>query len=482
MPEVLSPSGGERPAQLGSKPTVSEAAQPMNYAALLKSSAQLQELGTPVEHISGAPFVLIPDENIEAAKLEFKDFIYARFHGDYPSMGKIIGVVNAVWAKSGPKIYVHNIGPGIYLLRVTNPRTRDVLLSRTCWNIGGLPMFVAPWSPDYSPKEPPLTSDIIPVELRNVPYLLFNQESLSRLATAVGVPDSLAPETERKQNFEVAKLFVRVDLTAPLPNKIISGFSNGREVETDVSYPWLPLKCDRCSKYGHSAIKCSVGGVEGVLASGRTRNHTTENARRRSKSRPGRSTEKKVKQGVLRYVPVGRKSEEEADGHVPAEGSIDPLSPTHKDHQLALEDLEEGEIYQQVIEVFNATQKAEVEAVVDVAELGLKVDEEEAAIIPTGSQQAVEEEAVNAGLRVSEPVDEPEVNDEIRESGPMEERTGTEVNSLETTSAPGLHPDAINNFEQGEDIDNYPPGDQESEKPFLLVNNRRSGRKAAKRH
>ena len=69
---------------------------------------------------------------IGVAKLEFKDFIYARFHGDYPSMEKIIGVVNAVWARTDPKIFVHNIGEGMYLLRVTNPRTRDVLLSRTC--------------------------------------------------------------------------------------------------------------------------------------------------------------------------------------------------------------------------------------------------------------------------------------------------------------------------------------------------------------
>ncbi|CAF2087410.1 unnamed protein product [Brassica napus] len=238
-------------------------AQVKNYAALLKCSAQLQEMGTPIDHISGAPFVLIPDENIEAAKMEFKDFIYARFHGDYPSVGKIIGVVNVVWARTGPRIFVQNLGQGTYLLRVTNPRIREVLLSRTCWNIGGLPMFVAPWSPEYSPDEPPLTSAIVPVEMRNVPYLLFNRESLSRIATAIGKPESLAPETERKENFEVAKLYVRVDLTSPLPHKVVSGFSNGKEVMIDVSYPWLPIKCDSCSKFGHIKERCPTVAKEG---------------------------------------------------------------------------------------------------------------------------------------------------------------------------------------------------------------------------
>ncbi|CAN6858665.1 unnamed protein product, partial [Brassica oleracea] len=291
--EVSKISGDSTAINIDSKSLENVDSQARNYAALLKSSAQLQEMGTPSEHVSGAPFVLIPDENIEAAKLEFKDFIYARFHGDYPSMGKIIGVVNAVWARTGPQIFVHKIGQGIYLLRVTNPKTREVLLSRTCWNIGGLPMFVAPWSPEYSPDEPPLTSAIVLVEMRNVPYLLFNTESLSRIATAVGKPDSLALETERKENFEVAKLFVRVDLTAPLPNRIVSGFSNGKEVQIDVSYPWLPIKCDVCKKFGHTKERCPTGLAEGSSSEFKDRKTTTETQRRRSKSRPGHTKYKK---------------------------------------------------------------------------------------------------------------------------------------------------------------------------------------------
>lgn len=185
-----------------------------------------------MEHISGVPFVLIPDENIVSAKEELRDFIYARFHGDWPSMGHIIGVINAIWAKTGPRIFVHNVGNGEFLLKVTNAKTKEQLLARTCWNIAGYPMFVAPWSPEFTPEEAPITSTVVPVELRGVPYLIFNRESLSRLATAVGKPDSLAPETERKENFQVAKLYVRVDLTQELPSKIISGFSNGKKLRS----------------------------------------------------------------------------------------------------------------------------------------------------------------------------------------------------------------------------------------------------------
>ena len=270
-----------------------------SYASLLKVSAELEEIGTPTEHVSGIPFVLIPDENIAAAKEEFKEFIYARFHGDCPAMGRIIGVVNALWARTGPRIFVHNVGEGEFLLRVTNSKTREFLLSRTCWNVAGFPMFVAPWSPDFTPDEAPLTQAVVPVELRNVPYLLFNKESLSRLATAVGKPVSLYPETERKENFKVAKLYVRVDLTKPLPKKIISGFSNGKETMIEVTYLWLPLKCELCKKYGHLQEKCKTHILQ------------EESKRRRSVSPVGDTrTRNKSKQSRSKLAPKPSTSSE----------------------------------------------------------------------------------------------------------------------------------------------------------------------------
>ncbi|CAG7889361.1 unnamed protein product, partial [Brassica rapa] len=487
--EVCPQSVGAASAQPGSNSGNGDTPA-KNYADLLKSSAQLQELGSPIEHVSGAPFVLIPDENIEAAKLEIKDFIYARFHGDYPTMGKIIGVVNAIWAKTGPKIFIHNIGQGIYLLRVTNQRTREVLLSRTCWNIAGLPMFVAPWSPDYSPDEPPLTSAIVPVEMRNVPYLLFNKESLSRLATAIGKPDSLAPETERKLNFEVAKLYVRVDLTSPLPTKIVSGFSNGKEVMIDVSYPWLPVKCDRCNKFGHTAIKCSMGVAEGAFASRSVRQSTTETSRRRSRSRPSRSTVKKVKQGTLQYVPVVKNSHEVPKNSDSMEALV---NSTYGDQEKSPSEeydteSEEGEIYQQVLEVFTVSQQStdgtlaeqknpasddlivgsEVRAVgLDSGAVGVVLVSSTAAVVSLDSST---ENSVPASLNLLLHSQDAAV--EVHDTGEVIAGLGSalEVSVNDTEDIPNA-----NGGKKAPDIEvtEYAP-EQEQEEPYILVKNRRT--------
>lgn len=257
-------------------------------AHLIQRSALLEELGSPTTHVSGVPFVLIPDANIDEAKEEFKDYVFARFRGEIPHKGRIIGVVNAIWARSGPRIFVHKVGEGCFILKVPSQRTREILLSRPAWMIAGSPMFVAPWSSEFSQEEPQLTTAVIPVEMRGVPYLLFNKQSLSRLSTAIGKPVSLAPETERKENFEVAKLWVSVNLLEDLPSRIVTGFSNGREIDIAVSYPWLPEKCSHCDQFGHNDDRCPrlmSLGQQGSSKEKRAPNY----AKRRSRSRPSKS-------------------------------------------------------------------------------------------------------------------------------------------------------------------------------------------------
>lgn len=119
--EKISPCGHNESTQAGS---------PRLLADRIKESSLLEELGSPTTHVYGAPFILIPDDNIRSTKEEFKDFLFAQFPSDVPSMGRIIGVINDVWARSGPHIYVHKVGHGTYILKVTSEKTRDLLLSR----------------------------------------------------------------------------------------------------------------------------------------------------------------------------------------------------------------------------------------------------------------------------------------------------------------------------------------------------------------
>lgn len=54
----------------------------------------------------------------------------------------------------------------------------------------------------------------------------------------------------------MAKILVRINLLKELPSHIVSGFSDGREIDIDVSYPWLPSKCATCDQFGHETSLC----------------------------------------------------------------------------------------------------------------------------------------------------------------------------------------------------------------------------------
>ncbi|CAH2036045.1 unnamed protein product, partial [Thlaspi arvense] len=241
------------------------------WSALFEDSTSLQSIGTPTTHASGVPFILIPDENLDAAKEEFKDFIFAQFHGQPPEMGRIIGVINAIWARTGPRIFVHRIGSGTFLLR----------------------------NPDFNPKEAPITKAQVMVEFRGIPYLFFNKESLGRIASGAGDPKALSPETARKETFEVVKILVEVDLLKELPTKLIFGLTNGKEFEVTVSYPWLPPKCGECGNHGHASSHCirrpppnqtkrkpQSRSRSRAPSKGKVRGRSKSKAPRRSSSRP----------------------------------------------------------------------------------------------------------------------------------------------------------------------------------------------------
>ncbi|EFH52051.1 predicted protein [Arabidopsis lyrata subsp. lyrata] len=103
----------------------------------------------------------------------------------------------------------------------------------------------------------------------------------------------VSPETERKETFEVAKVLVRVDLTKDLPSKVISGFSDGREVEIAVTYPWLPPRCSECKAFGHDYSRCPSRPF--VVSSLKRRSNRSRSRQRiRNRSRQGRSPSHQV--------------------------------------------------------------------------------------------------------------------------------------------------------------------------------------------
>lgn len=97
---------------------------------------------------------------------------------------------------------------------------RARILKRGMWNIGNVPLVVTKWTPDELKEKPEIKSIPMWVYLKNVPMNMYSWQGLSFIVSAAGFPVCLHPETASCSNFKLAKIFVNVDLSKELPDKI----------------------------------------------------------------------------------------------------------------------------------------------------------------------------------------------------------------------------------------------------------------------
>lgn len=148
--------------------------------------------------------------------------------------------------------------------RVSDPSMRAQILRRGMWSIGNIPLVVTKWTPDELKEKPEVASIPLWVYLKNVPMNMFSWEGLSFITSAVGHPVKLHPETASCSNFKVAKIFVKADLSKELPRKI-NFTKNGVSSLVEFIYPWLPDRCNTCSKWGHEEKVCVMNKKDGSI-------------------------------------------------------------------------------------------------------------------------------------------------------------------------------------------------------------------------
>lgn len=82
--------------------------------------------------------------------------------------------------------------------RICDQQTRSRILRRGVWNIAGIPMILSKWAPLEEKVEAETEVKVIPmwVTLKNVPRSMFSWKVLGFIASSVGKPVRLHPETE----------------------------------------------------------------------------------------------------------------------------------------------------------------------------------------------------------------------------------------------------------------------------------------------
>lgn len=220
-----------------------------------------------VKLVDGVARVSVPTDIIEESFPLWKCFVVGYFMGDAPHLGTIHATVNRIWntVSKASRIDVQFLSPKTVLFRIESEQTRARVLKRKYWHIADVPLVVNEWSPETVHDKPSLSAMPLWVDFRGVPGFLFSQKGLRFLADISGDFVRLHPNTERCTRLDMARILVEVNLEKELTEKICVEDKEGNEFFVSVSYPWLPLRCNKCLGWGHKADECSkrvaVGGA-----------------------------------------------------------------------------------------------------------------------------------------------------------------------------------------------------------------------------
>ncbi|KAJ9535960.1 hypothetical protein OSB04_un000878 [Centaurea solstitialis] len=132
--------------------------------------------------------------------------------------------------------------------------------------INGVPFFLLPWDPTRGISKPQHSSCPLWVKIHNIPLVAFNNEGISRIASALGIPirmdactSSMCDKAWGRPGF--AKVLIDVWAVGELKRElqiVIPSLSSGNDttVILKVEYLWEPIQCTHCMVFGHRTSSC----------------------------------------------------------------------------------------------------------------------------------------------------------------------------------------------------------------------------------
>ncbi|KAJ4867731.1 hypothetical protein Rs2_50726 [Raphanus sativus] len=235
---------------------ISSSPSPASWVSKLQSSAHnLTKMASPTFTDDGTPVVKAPESVILKSSAIWKGHLVAQFHGTAPSPSKIFADLNPIWGKQG-RIRVRYHSKNVCLIFIPCELARRWVLDVGLWHSGKCAFSVFEWSPNISLT--PMKLEYAPVWIlfRGIPQELWTLQGFSTIATGVGFPiQSEFPKITPYSNGAV-KLRVTIKLDGKRAHSVKVVDKLGNSVLVSAEYLKLPHKCEICSEYGHSELRC----------------------------------------------------------------------------------------------------------------------------------------------------------------------------------------------------------------------------------
>ncbi|KAJ9539210.1 hypothetical protein OSB04_031943 [Centaurea solstitialis] len=207
----------------------------------------------------------IPIELAREAAKAYHTTIVGYFLGSRVPFPIVQRSLRSAWGKYGLDDIMMNSN-GFFFIKFNDEGGSNQALEEGMIMIRNVPMFIGPWDPSKGLFRPSHESCPLWVKFHNVPLVLFNQEGISRIASALGVPKrmdactaSMCDKKWGRPGF--AKVLIDVWATGALKRELEVVIPHLHDQGVDkikigVEYLWEPTQCSLCCVFGHKQSSC----------------------------------------------------------------------------------------------------------------------------------------------------------------------------------------------------------------------------------
>ncbi|XP_019070681.2 uncharacterized protein [Solanum lycopersicum] len=170
--------------------------------------------------------------------------------GECPGYNTMNRYILMNWSKvNKPEVFLHE--EGYYIIKLKSLNDMNEVLYLGPYTISNRPIILKQWSAEFEFGEEFLTEIPLWANFPKLPLNCWGDGSLSRIASAIGVPLFADECTTKQTRISYARMLVELNVTKPVPEKITVMDPNGRTFMQDVVMEWKPLYCDKCQRIGH---------------------------------------------------------------------------------------------------------------------------------------------------------------------------------------------------------------------------------------
>ncbi|XP_048494461.1 uncharacterized protein LOC125494741 [Beta vulgaris subsp. vulgaris] len=179
--------------------------------------------------------------------------------GQNPTLNSITQYINAHWVCSDePVIFKHD--EGFFIVRHKSREERDKVLYTRPHLFYGKPIIIKHWSANFNFHDEILKVVPIWTKFPNLPLSCWGEDSLSRIASLLGVPLYDDECTSKGLRVSYDRVLIEIDVTQEIPREVAVEDPNGKRFQQKVLFDWLPPFCKKCQMVGHNCNKATMVG------------------------------------------------------------------------------------------------------------------------------------------------------------------------------------------------------------------------------